>query len=59
MARFTTTDGVGIYYEEHGGGDAVLLAYGIGGNAGMWPPNVDALPPRRRLVLWEPRGHAR
>jgi len=59
MARFTTTDGVGIYYEEHGGGDAVLLAYGIGGNAGMWPPNVDALSPRRRLVLWEPRGHAR
>ncbi len=59
MARFTTTDGVGIYYEEHGSGDPVLLAYGIGGNAGMWQPNVAALAARHRLVLWEPRGHAR
>ena len=59
MAHFTTTDGVGIYYEEHGGGEPVLLAYGIGGNAGMWQPNVAALAARHRLVLWEPRGHAR
>jgi pimeloyl-ACP methyl ester carboxylesterase len=59
MARFTTTDGVGIYYEEHGAGPPVLLAYGIGGNAGMWQPNVAALAARHRLILWEPRGHAR
>lgn len=59
MARFTTTDDVGIYYEEHGSGEPVLLAYGIGGNAGMWQPNVAALAARHRLVLWEPRGHAR
>ncbi len=59
MARFTTTDGVGIYYEEHGRGRPVLLAYGIGGNAGMWQPNVPALARHCRLVLWEPRGHAR
>jgi pimeloyl-ACP methyl ester carboxylesterase len=59
MARFTTTDGVGIYYEEHGSGDPLLLAYGIGGNAGMWAPNVAALSARHRLILWEPRGHAR
>ena len=59
MARFTTTDGVGIYYEEHGSGPPLLLAYGIGGNAGMWAPNVAALAARHRLVLWEPRGHAR
>jgi len=59
MAHFTTTDGVRIYYEEHGSGAPVLLAYGIGGNAGMWQPNVAALASRYRLVLWEPRGHAR
>ena len=34
MAYFTTTDGVRIYYEEHGTGQPLLLAYGIGGNAG-------------------------
>ena len=59
MAHFKTSDGVRIYYEEHGKGLPVLLAYGIGGNAGMWEPNVDALAARHRLILWEPRGHAR
>jgi pimeloyl-ACP methyl ester carboxylesterase len=59
VAYFTTTDGVRIYYEEHGAGSPVALAYGIGGNAGMWEPNVDAIARRHRLILWEPRGHAR
>jgi pimeloyl-ACP methyl ester carboxylesterase len=59
MAHFKTSDGVNIYYEEHGKGLPVVLAYGIGGNAGMWQPNVDALAARHRLILWEPRGHAR
>src|SRR4029453_17679786 len=59
MAYFPTTDGVRIYYEEHGSGTPLVLAYGIGGNARMWEPNVDALAARHRLVLWEPRGHAR
>ena len=59
MAHSTSRDGVRIYYEEHGSGDPVLLAYGIGGNAGMWEPNVEALSTGYRLILWEPRGHAR
>jgi len=59
VAYFTTSDGVKIYYEEHGTGSPLLLAYGIGGNAGMWAPNVPALAGRYRLILWEPRGHAR
>jgi 3-oxoadipate enol-lactonase len=59
MPHSTTRDGVRVYFEEHGHGDAVLLAYGIGGNAGMWEPNIRALSARHRLILWEPRGHAR
>jgi 3-oxoadipate enol-lactonase len=59
VAYFKTSDGVRIYYEQHGRGVPVLLAYGIGGNVGMWRPNVDALSARYRLILWEPRGHAR
>jgi pimeloyl-ACP methyl ester carboxylesterase len=54
-----TSDGVRIYYEEHGAGRPVVLAYGIGGNATMWEPNVAALAAGHRLILWEPRGHAR
>jgi pimeloyl-ACP methyl ester carboxylesterase len=55
-----TDDRARIYYEEHGrGGTALVLAYGIGGNADMWDVNREALAARHRLVLWEPRGHAR
>ena len=55
-----TDDRVRLYYEEHGrGGTPLVLAYGIGGNADMWDVNRDALSAHHRLVLWEPRGHAR
>src|SRR5688500_6762291 len=63
MPYVRTDDQVRIYYEEHGprdGGRAPLvLAYGIGGNADLWDVNVPALSAHRRVILWEPRGHAR
>jgi pimeloyl-ACP methyl ester carboxylesterase len=63
MPYVRTDDGVRIYYEEHGptNGRAspLVLAYGIGGNADLWDVNVGALAAGHRLVLWEPRGHAR
>ena len=65
MPHATTDDRVKIYYEEHGPTETdrarppLVLAYGIGGNADLWDVNVGALAARRRLVLWEPRGHAR
>ena len=59
MPYARTDDGVRIYYEEHGAGTPLVLAYGIGGNADLWDTNRDALAARHRLILWEPRGHAR
>jgi 3-oxoadipate enol-lactonase len=65
MPYARTDDRVRIYYEQHGpteqGAHAapLVLAYGIGGNADLWDVNVPALAARRRVVLWEPRGHAR
>jgi pimeloyl-ACP methyl ester carboxylesterase len=60
MPYARTTDGFKIYYEVHGtGGSPLVLAYGIGGNTEMWDVNVPALAARHRLLLWEPRGHAR
>jgi pimeloyl-ACP methyl ester carboxylesterase len=50
---------VRIYYEEHGAGTPLVLAYGIGGNADLWDVNLPALAARHRVILWEPRGHAR
>jgi pimeloyl-ACP methyl ester carboxylesterase len=59
MPHLRTDDGVRLYYEEHGRGTPLVLAYGIGGNADLWDVNVQALAARHRVVLWEPRGHAR
>ena len=60
MPYARATDGIKLYYEEHGRtGTPVVLAYGIGGNTDMWDVNVAALSAAHRLVLWEPRGHAR
>ena len=41
------------------GAAPLVLAYGIGGNTDMWAPNTPALAAGRRVILWEPRGHAR
>jgi 3-oxoadipate enol-lactonase len=61
MPYVRTDDRVRLYYEVHGkaGGTPLVLAYGIGGNADLWDVNVPALAARRRVILWEPRGHAR
>src|SRR5207302_6051336 len=59
MPYVRTDDRVRIYYEEHGAGTPLVLAYGIGGNVKMWDVNLPGLARRHRLVLWEPRGHAR
>lgn len=63
MPYVRTDDGVRVYYEQHGPtkdrGTPLVLAYGIGGNADLWDVNVPALAASHRVVLWEPRGHAR
>jgi pimeloyl-ACP methyl ester carboxylesterase len=60
MPYARSSDGIKLYYEEHGKrGTPVVLAYGIGGNTDMWDVNVPALAAGHRLILWEPRGHAR
>jgi pimeloyl-ACP methyl ester carboxylesterase len=60
MPYARSSDGYKLYYEQHGTtGSPLVLAYGIGGNTEMWDVNVAALSAAHRLVLWEPRGHAR
>ncbi len=50
-------NGVNVYYESHGEGFPLALAYGLGGSTVQWEPQVDALSKRYRLILWDPRGH--
>ncbi len=50
-------DGVRIYYEVHGRGDAVLLSHGYSATSAMWAPQIDALSASHKLILWDMRGH--
>src|SRR3989304_3315548 len=59
MPYLPTDDRVRLYYEEHGRGTPLVLAYGIGGTVEMGDVNVPDLAAHHRLILWEPRGHAR
>src|SRR6266545_2849668 len=59
MPHARTDDRIRIYYEEHGRGFPLVLAYGIGGNTQMWDTNIEALSARYRLILWDPRGHGK
>lgn len=59
MPYAASADGTRIYYEAHGRGSPLVLAYGIGGNVDLWDVNRPALAARHRLILWEPRGHPR
>ena len=50
-------NGVHIYYESHGSGFPLVLAYGLGGNTSEWEPQIPAFSKDYRLILWDPRGH--
>ena len=56
---YLNRDGVNIYYEERGGGPAVLLSHGYSASARMWAAQMDALSDRYHLIAWDMRGHDR
>jgi len=37
----------------------LVLAYGLGGNTGMWAGQVEAFAQHYRFIVWDPRGHGR
>jgi pimeloyl-ACP methyl ester carboxylesterase len=49
-------NGVNIYYEAHGEGFPVILTEGFVGTTAMWQPQVEALSPHCRLILYDIRG---
>ena len=51
-----TINGVQIYYETHGTGFPLILAFGIGCSTRLWKDQIAELSRRHRLILWDPRG---
>jgi pimeloyl-ACP methyl ester carboxylesterase len=50
-------NGVGIHYEVHGAGPAILLTHGYSATAEMWQGQIAPLSQAHTLILWDMRGH--
>ena len=50
-------NGVGIWYEVHGEGPAILLSHGYSATCRMWDGQIAALRDRYRVIVWDMRGH--
>jgi pimeloyl-ACP methyl ester carboxylesterase len=53
-------DGVNLFYEV-GGADSdrapIILTHGYSATSEMWRPNLEAFRARRRVIIWDIRGH--
>lgn len=50
---------VGLYYEEHGEGEPLVLVPGFGTGLWIWYRQIPALAGRFRVIAFDPRGVAR
>ncbi len=58
MAHIETTDGVPLYYEDHGDGKAILLIHAWTMNAEYWwQKNIPELSKSHRVIALDLRGH--
>lgn len=56
MARLDR-NGVGIHYEVHGQGPAILLSHGYSATCRMWDGQIEAFKDRCKVIVWDMRGH--
>jgi pimeloyl-ACP methyl ester carboxylesterase len=52
-------NGVRLYYEQHGEGDAILCIHGGGSSAVMWEEAAEKLARLGRVIIYDRRGCAR
>ena len=52
-------NGIALYYEEHGRGDAILGVHGGGSAAVFWEEAAAELAQRGRAIVYDRRGHFR
>ncbi|MEX2297502.1 MAG: alpha/beta fold hydrolase [Dongiaceae bacterium] len=56
---FYQSDGLKLYYEEHGSGDPLVLVPGFGSDTTAWVDQVDDYKRRFRVILMDIRGGGR
>jgi esterase len=52
-------NGVSLYYEEHGSGEAIVGLHGAGSSAAFWSDAARELATRGRTIVYDRRGHFR
>lgn len=52
-------NGARLYYEIHGEGYPVILTHGLGGDSTMWAFQLPEFRKKRKVVIWDVRGHGR
>jgi 3-oxoadipate enol-lactonase len=52
----TPVNGIGLYYEVHGDGPAIVFAHGAGGNHLSWWQQVAVFAPQYRCITFDHRG---
>mgnify|MGYP001765977217 CR=1 FL=1 len=56
---YAELNGIRLYYQAHGQGEALVLIPGIGADHTAWVPQVLAFRKRYRVVIFDPRGIGR
>ena len=54
---YITRQGVRIYFEQQGSGDAVLLTHGYSATSRMWRGQVASWSGQYQVITWDMRGH--
>jgi pimeloyl-ACP methyl ester carboxylesterase len=52
-------NGISVYYAVYGSGEPVILLHGGLANADYWGNQIQALMPRRMVIVMDSRGHGR
>ncbi|MDB5527137.1 MAG: alpha/beta hydrolase [Devosia sp.] len=58
MAGAKTDDGITLYYEEAGQGEAIVFVHEFGGNYWSWEPQMGYFARRHRCITYAARGFA-
>jgi pimeloyl-ACP methyl ester carboxylesterase len=59
QGRIITSNGLGIYYREHGEGHALVLLHGATDTHRLWDPFIPILKRKYRVITPDSRGHGR
>ncbi len=59
QGQYVQVNGLNMYYEEHGGGEPLILLHGGTATSRMWQPHIPSFAQHFRVIAPDSRGHGR